>query len=169
MASYAPTVEGSIFRELPTLSPAAQGVYGCLLNNGLYVIQPEMGMDLDVIKTAMGWYYRLVNQSPQVAYVDICLGDGLTSPDFRNYFSGIHPVSFPDDPHKDCNVVFHPLAEKARPDQIVTMAITIAEGRELPGMNLFYLFSNPEWRASYRPRIYDLPTGDDLDELEQQL
>ena len=57
MASYAPTV-GSIFDELSTLSSASQDVYGCLLNNGLYVIQS--GMDLDVIKVAMGWYYRLV-------------------------------------------------------------------------------------------------------------
>ena len=24
------------------------------------MIQPEMGMDLDVVKKAMGWYYRLV-------------------------------------------------------------------------------------------------------------
>ena len=65
--------------------------------------------------------------------------------------------------------MFHPLAEKARPDQIVTLAIAIAEGKELPGMNLFYLHWNPDWRPSYRPRILDLPTGDDLDELEQQL
>ena len=90
MASYAPTVEGSIFGHLPTLSPAAQDVYSCLLNNGLYVVQPEMGMDLDVVKTAMGWYNRFVRvvfiQSLQVAYEDICLGDELTSPAFRSYF-----------------------------------------------------------------------------------
>ena len=114
MASYAPTVKGSIFGELPTLSPAAQDVYGCLLNNGLYVVQSEMGMDLDVVKNAMGWYYRLVQavfiQSPQASYVDICLGDELTSPAFHSYFlSGIHPVSFPDNLNRDCNVVFHPL------------------------------------------------------------
>ena len=173
MQSYAPTVVSSIFDELPTLSSESQDVYSCLLSNGLCIIQPEMGMDVDVIKVAMGWYYRLVRavfiQSPQAAYVDICLGDGLTSPSFCNYFTGIHPVSFPDDPQKDCNVVFHPLAEKAIPDQMVTLAIAIAEGREMPGMNLFYLHSNPEWRPSYRPRLFDLPRCDDLDELEKQL
>ena len=174
MASYAPTVEGPIFGELPTLSPAAQNVYGCLLNNGLYVVQPEMNMHIDVVKVAMGWYYRLVRavfiQSPQAAFVDVCLGDEVTSPAFRSYFlSGIHPVSFPDNPDRDCNVVFHPLQEKIEPDRMVTFAIPIAESCELPGMNLFYLHMNPEWRPYYRPRILDLPTGDDLDEIEQQL
>ena len=48
-------------------------------------------------------------------------------------------MSFPDDPDKDCNVVFHPLQEKVEPDRMVTLAITVGEGRELPGMNLFYL------------------------------
>ena len=173
MQSYAPMVVGSMFNELPTLSSESQDVYGCLLNNGLCVIQPEMGMDLDVIKVAMGLYYQFVRavfiQSPQAAYVDICLGDGLTSPSFHSHFTGIHPVSLSDGLQKDCNVVFHPLAEKATPDQMVTLAIAIAEGRELPGMSLFYLHSNPEWRPSNRPRLFDLPSGDDLDELEKQL
>ena len=173
MQSHAPTVVGSIFNELPTLSSESQDVYGCLLNNGLCVIQPEMGIDLDAIKVAMGWYYQLVRavfiQSHQAAYVDICLGDELTSPSFHSYFTRIHPVLYPDDPQKDCNIVFHPLAEKATPDQMVTLAISIAEGRELPGMNLFYLHSNPEWRPSYRPRLFDLPSDNDLDELEKQL
>ena len=161
MASYAPVVEESVFGELPTLSPAAQDVYGFLLNNGLYVVQPELNMHINVVKAAMGWYYRLVRamfiQSPQSAYVDICLGDEVTSPAFWSYFlSGLHLASFP-------------LQEKAMPDQLVTMAITIAENRELPGMNLFYLHRNPEWRPYYRPRILDLPTGDDLDDIGQQL
>ena len=77
-------------------------------------------------------------------------------------------MSFPDDPDEGCNVVFHPLQKKARPDQIVTLAISIADGRELPGMNLFYLHLNPDWRPFYRPRIFDLPTGDDLDEIEKK-
>ena len=170
MASYAPVVEESVFGELVMLSPAAQDLYGCLLNNGLYVFQPECNMHI----AAMGWYYRLVRavfiQSSQAAYVDICLGDEVTSPAFHSYFlSGIHSASFPDTLDRDCYVVFHPLQEKARSDQPVTMAIAIAEDRELPGMNLFYLHRNLEWRPYYRPRILDLPTADDLDEIEQQL
>ena len=52
---------------------------------------------------------------------------------------------------------------------MVSLTLAISENRELPGMNLFYLHKNPEWRPSYRPRILDLPTADDLDEIEQQL
>ena len=103
MASYdKSTTFMSMFNELPSLSTESQDVYGCLLNNSLCVIQPEMAMDLDVVKNAMGWYHCLVRavflQSPQTAYIDVCLCDGLTSPSFRKYFSGIHPVSFVDDP-----------------------------------------------------------------------
>ena len=91
-----------MFDDLPMLSYESQDVYGCLLNNGLCVIQPEIGMDLDVIKVAMGWSYHLERavfiQCPQAVHVDVCLGDGLSSPSFRNYFTRIHPVSFPDDP-----------------------------------------------------------------------
>ena len=47
--------------------------------------------------------------------------------------------------------------------------IAISESRELPGMNLFYLHKNPEWRPSYRPKILDLPSTDDLDDIQQQL
>ena len=58
MASYAPNEEGvSIFNELPSLSSSTLDVYGSLLNNGLYVFQPNMNMDLDLIKNVMGWYY----------------------------------------------------------------------------------------------------------------
>ena len=61
MALYAPEDEKTpIFDELPSLSSSTSDVYGSLLNNGLYVFQPNMNMDLDVIKNVMGWYYRLV-------------------------------------------------------------------------------------------------------------
>ena len=43
------------------------------------------------------------------------------------------------------------------------------EGCELPGMNLFYLHKNPEWKPSYRPKILNLPSTDDLDDIQQQL
>ena len=61
MASYVPKDEKiSIFDELPSLSSFTSDVYGSLLNNRLYVFQPNMNMDLDVIKNVMGWYYHLV-------------------------------------------------------------------------------------------------------------
>ena len=174
MASYAPNMKGSIFNDLPSLSPTAQDVYGCLLNNGLYVFQPECNKHIDVVKAAMGWYFRLVRavyiQSPQAAYVDICIDDEPTSPEFWSYFLlGIHRAFFPDTPDRDCYVVFHPLQQWMEPDRMVSLALAISENRELPGMNLFYLHKNPEWRPSYRPRILDLSTADDLDEIEQQL
>ena len=41
MASNMPVfVEYSVFGELPVLSAAAQDVYGCLLNNGIYAFLP---------------------------------------------------------------------------------------------------------------------------------
>ena len=52
---------------------------------------------------------------------------------------------------------------------MLSLAIAISEGHELPGMNLFYLHKNPEWRPSYRPKILDLPSTDDLDDIQQQL
>ena len=109
-------------------------------------------------------------QSPQASYVDICPGNELTSPGFCHFFfSGIHSASFPDTPEHDCYVIFHPLQEKTRSDQLFTMAIAIAENRELPGMNLQYLHRNPEWKPYSRPKLLDFPTGDDLDDIEQQL
>ena len=174
MASYSPNMEGSIFKELPSLSPAAQDVYGCLLNNGFYVFQPKMNMHLDVIKAAMGWYFHLVRvvyiQSTQAAYIDICIGDEPVSSEFKKYFlSGIHRAFFPDTPDRDCYVIFHPLQEWVEPDRRISLAIAISEDRELPWMNLFYLHKNPEWKPSYRSKILDLPSADDLDDIQQQL
>ena len=167
-------MEGSIFKELPSLSPAAQDVYGCLLNNGFYVFQPKMNMHLDVIKAAMGWYFHLVRvvyiQSTQAAYIDICIGDEPVSSEFKKYFlSGIHRTFFPDTPDRDCYVIFHPLQEWVEPDRRISLAIAISEDRELPWMNLFYLHKNPEWKPSYRSKILDLPSADDLDDIQQQL
>ena len=175
MASHVPKDEKiSIFDELPSLSSSTSDVYGSLLNNGLYVFQPNMNMDLDVIKNVMGWYYRLVRvvylHSPQAAYIDLCIGDEPVSPKLKKYFlTGIHCTFFTDTLERDCNVVFHPLQEWLEPDRMLSLAIAISEGRELPGMNLFYLHKNPEWRPSYRPKILDLPSTDDLDDIQQQL
>ena len=175
MALYVPKDEKiSIFDELPSLSSSTSDVYGSLLNNGLYVFQPNMNMDLDVIKNVMGWYYCLVwavyLHSPQAAYIDLCIGYEPVSPELKKYFlTGIHCTFFTDTPERDCNVVFHHLQEWLEPDRMLSLAIAISEGHELQGMNLFYLHKNPEWRSSYRPKILDLPSTDDLDDIQQQL
>ena len=144
MASYVPKDEKiSIFDELPSLSSSTSDVYGSLLNNGLYVFQP---------------YYHLVQavylHSPQAAYIDLCIGDEPVSPELKKYFlTGIHHTFFTDTPERDFNVVFHPLQEWLEPDRMLSLAIAISKGRELPGMNLFYLHKNPEWRPSYMSRL----------------
>ena len=130
-----------------------------------------MNMDLDVIKSVMGWYYCLVRavylHSPQAAYINLCIGDEPITPELKKYFlTGIHHAFFPDTPERDCNVVFHPLQEWLEPDRMLSLAIAIAEDRELPGMNLFYLHKNPNWRPSYRPKILNLPSTDDLDDIQ---
>ena len=168
-------IDFSVFgMELPRLNPYAQDVYGCLLNNGMYVFQPNCKMDLRVVEAALGCYYQTVHlvyiQSPQVAYVDICIGKGLTSPGFQQFFyTGIHRVSFPDNPVLDCNVVFSPLSESIQSDQLYTMAVAIADHKELPGMNLHYFHRNLGWNYLARPKLLDLPSGDELDLLGQQL
>ena len=168
-------VDFSVFGvELPRLNPYAQDMYGCLLNNGMYVFQPNCKMDLRVVKAALGCYYQTVCsvyiQSPQVAYVDICIGKELTSPGFRQYFyTGIHRATFPENPVLDCNVVFSPLSESVRSDQIYSMAVAIADQKELPGMNLQYFHRNLAWNYLARPKLLDLPSGDELDLIGQQL
>ena len=49
--------------ELPRLSAYAQDVYGCLLNNGMYMFQPNCKMDLPLVKAALGCYYPTVSIS----------------------------------------------------------------------------------------------------------
>ena len=135
-------VDFSVFGvELPRLNPHAQAVYGCLLNNGMYMFQPNCKMDLPLIKAALGCYYPTVRsvyiQSPLMAFIDICIGKELTSPGFWQYFyCRIHRATFPENPVLDCNVVFSPLSESVRSDQIYSMAVAIADQKELPGMNL---------------------------------
>ena len=129
MASNTPVVTSvvvdySVFgEELPTLSPATQDVYWCLLNNGIYAFQPNCKMDVDVVKAALGCYFGIVRsvyiQSPQVAYVDICPGNELTSQGFHQFFfTGIHRASLPDNLTLYCNVVFNPLVEMVRSHQL---------------------------------------------------
>ena len=160
-------IDFSVFgMELPRLNPYAQDVYGCLLNNGMYVFQPNCKMDLRVVEAALGCYYQTVHsvyiQSPQVAYVDICIGKELTSPGFQQFFyTGIHRALFPDNPVLDCNVVFSPLSESIQSDQLYTMAVAIADHKELPGMNLHYFHSNLGWNYLERPKLLDLPSGDE--------
>ena len=168
-------VDFSVFRvELPRLNPYAQDVYGCLLNNGMYVFQPNCKMDLRVVNAALGCYYQTVRlvyiQSPQVAYVDICIGKELTSPGFQQYFfTGIHRATFPENPVLDCNVVFSPLSESVQSDQVYSMAVAIADQKELPGMNLQNFHRNLGWNYLARPKLLDLPSEDELDLIGQKL
>ena len=168
-------VDFSVFGvELPRLNPYAEDVYSCLLNNGMYMFQPNCKMDLPLVKAALGCYYPTVRsvyiQSPQVAFIDISIGKELTSPGFHQYFyTGIHRATFPENPVLDCNVVFSPLSESVCSDQIYSMAVAIADQKELPGMNLQYVHRNLEWNYLARPKLLDLPSGDELDLLGQQL
>ena len=122
-------------------------------------------MDVRVVKAALGCYYKTVRsvyiQSPQVANVDICIGKELTSPGFRQFFyTGIHRASFPDSPVLDCNVVLSPLSEMILSDQLYTMAVAIADNKELSGINLHYFYRNPDWNPHARPKLLDLPSSE---------
>ena len=68
-------------KELLQMPPHIHEVYGSLLNNGLYVVQPNCKMEVDVVRYSMRCHFGLVRsmyvQSPQVAYVDLCLGNDL--------------------------------------------------------------------------------------------
>ena len=156
------------------LTPHAQDVYGSLLNNGIHIFQPNCQMDLKVVKVVLGCYFKTVCsvyiQSPQVVYVDICIGKELTSPGFHQFFfTGIHRASFPENPVLDCNVVLNPPSEFIRVGQMYALAAAIAVNKQLPGMNLHYFYRNAEWNPHARPKLLDLPTSDDLDLLEQEL
>ena len=154
-------------KELLQMPPYVHEVYGLLLNNGLYVVQPNCKMEVDVVRYSMRCHFGLVRsvyvQSPQVVYVDLCLGNELISDEFKaHFFTGIHRADFPDSLVKDCDFVFHPLVEKITPDRLYSFAIAIAEGKQLPGMNLHYFYRNPFWNPSLRPKILSLPDLDDL-------
>ena len=105
-----------------------------------------------------------------MAFISISIGKVPTSPRFHQYFyTGIHRATFPENPVLDCNVVFSPLSESVHSDQIYSMAVAIADQKELPGMNVEYFYRNLEWNYLARPKLLDLPSGDELDILEQQL
>ena len=160
-------IDFSVFgKELLQMPPHIHEVYRSLLNNGLYVVQPNCQMEVDVVRYSMRCHFGLVRsvyiQSPQVAYVDLCLGNDLISDKFKaHFFTGIHTADFPDSLVKNCDVVFHPLVKKLLPDQFYSFAIAIAEGKQLPGMNLHYFYRNRYWNPTIRPKILTLPEIDD--------
>ena len=164
------SIDFSVYgKELSQMSPRVQDVYGSLLNNGMYAFQPQCKMDMDVIRYSVNCHYGLVRlmyfQSPQVAYIDLCLGKELVSAQFKGFFcTGIHRARFPNSLVRDCDVVFHPLVEKIQPDKLYSFAMAIAEDYQLPGMNLNYLHRNPTWNPSLRPKILAL-SDCDLDDL----
>ena len=151
MASNKEKIDFSVFgKELMEMPPHIHEVYGSLLNNGLYVVQPNCLMEVDVIRYSLKCHFGLVRsiyiQSPQVAYIDLCLGNDLLPSDFKaHFFTGIHQANYPDSLVKDCDVVFHPLSERLSPDRIYSFALAVAEGKQLPGMNLHYFYRNPYW------------------------
>ena len=78
MASEKEKIDFSVFgKELLQMPPHIHQVYGSLLNNGLYVTQPDCLMEVDVVRYAMHCHFGQVRsvyvQSPQEAYVDLCL------------------------------------------------------------------------------------------------
>ena len=172
---YSSKIDFSVFgNELVTLSPYAADVYGSLCNNRLHVFQPNCQMDLSVIKAVLVCYFKTVHsvyiQSPQVAFIDICIGKEFTSEGFRDFFyNGIHRATFPENPVLDCNVVFTPLSAAIEVNQMYTLARAIPDYKQLPGMNLQYLHRNVEWNPDARPKLLDLPSSDDPDLYEQEL
>ena len=66
-------------------------------------------------------------------------------------------------------MVFSPLSESVRSDQVYSMAVAIANQKELPGMNLQYFRRNLAWNYLARPKLPNLPSGDELDLIGQQL
>ena len=88
MASNEGKIDFTVYgKELLQMSPHVHDIYGSLLNNGIYAFQSQCKMDVDVIKYSMRCHYGLVCsvyiQSPQVAYVDLCLGNELISDEFK--------------------------------------------------------------------------------------
>ena len=151
------------------MSPRVHDIYGSLLNNGMYAVQPQCKMDMDVIKYSLNCHYGLVRsvylQSPQFAYIDLCLRKELIPGEFKGFFfTGVHRANFPNSLVHDCDIVFHPLAQKIRPDQLYLFAMAIAEDKQLPGINLNYFHRDPTWNPSLRPKILSLPDCD-LDDL----
>ena len=96
MASNEEKIDFSVFgKKLLHMPPHIHEVYGSLLNNGLYVVQPKCLMEVDVIRYSLHCHFGQVRsvyiQSPQVAYVDLCLGNDLLSEEFKNHlFTGVH-------------------------------------------------------------------------------
>ena len=156
-------------KELLQMPQHIHEVYGSLLNNGLYVSQPDCLMEVDVVRYAMQCHFDQVRsvyiQSPQVAYVDLCIGKDLLTEEFKNhFFTGVHTAHYPQSLVKYCDVVFHSLSSQITADKVYSFALAIAEGKELPGMNLQYFYRNPEWNPASRPKILTLPEiDDDLD------
>ena len=169
-------IDFSVFgKELLQMPQHIHEVYGSLLNNGLYVFQPKCLMKVDVVRYAMQCHFDQVRsvyvQSPQVAYVNLCIGNDLLTDEFKNhFFTGVHIAHYPNSLVKYCDVIFHPLCSQATPDHIYSFALTIAEGKELPGFNLHYFYRNPEWNLSSRPKILTLPEiDDDLDFVAEDI
>ena len=94
-------------------------------------------MEVDVVRYAMKSHFDQVRsvyiQSPQVAYVDLCIGKDLLTEEFKNcFFTGVHTAYYPTSLVQYCDVVFHPLSSQVIADKVYSFALAIAEGKELP-------------------------------------
>ena len=122
-------IDFSVFgKELLQMPQHIHEVYGSLLNNGLYVVQPKCLMEVDVVRYAMQCHFDQVRsvyvQSPQVAYVDLCIGNDLLTDEFKNhFFTGVHTAHYPKSLVKYCDVIFHPLCSK--PPQIISTRLRL--------------------------------------------
>ena len=84
-------IDFSVFgKELLQMPPHIHKVYGSLLNNRLYVVQPHCLMEVDAIRYSMQCHFGQVRsvyiQSPQAAYIDLCIGNDLLLDEFKNHF-----------------------------------------------------------------------------------
>ena len=105
-------IDFSVFgKELLQMPPHIHQVYGSLLNKRLYVSQPDCLMEIDVVRYSMHCHFDQVRsvyiQSPQVAYVDLCIGNDLLTDEFMNhFFTGVHKANYPHSLVKYCDVLF---------------------------------------------------------------
>ena len=139
--------------------PQVHDVYRSLLNMGsmhsnLIARWTWMWLNTPWI-VIMDWWDLCTFKGPQVAYVDLCIGNELTSYEFRrHFFTGIHRADFPDSLVKGCDVYFDELAQKIEPDRLHSFAMAITENKQLPGMNLQYFHRIPCGIPLWDPRFF---------------
>ena len=131
-------------------------------------------MHIDVVKAVMGWYFRLVHavyiHSPQAAYVDLCIGDEPVTPELKKYFlTGIHHAFFPDDPHRDCNVVFTLFRNGWSQTECLVWPLLYQRIVNFLEWTCFTCIETLTGHHLTGLRSLGLPSSDDLDDIQQQV